>query len=50
MNIEIPTDHVDIIKDTERGHDSDEAKGAVNCLKNQLRGSVFNHRDSPLFF
>mgnify|MGYP003502904200 CR=1 FL=1 len=47
MNIEIPANHVDIIKDTEGGHNSDEAKSAVNCLKNQLRGSVFNHRDSP---
>jgi hypothetical protein len=49
VDIEIPTDHIDVVKDSQRGDDADKSKGAVNCLKNQLCGSVFNHDYSPLF-
>jgi hypothetical protein len=49
VDITIPADHTDIIENSKAGNTSHKAKGAINSLKDQLRGSVLNHTDTPLY-
>ena len=44
--VEIPTDHMDVIKDTKACDTAHKAERAINGLENELRGSVFNHNVS----
>ena len=48
--VEIPTDHIDVIKDTERSNAAHQSECAINCVKNELCRSVFNHDLSPLIY
>jgi hypothetical protein len=43
VNVEIPTDRVDVIKYSEAGDDAHQTQGAVDRLKHQLSGSVFHN-------
>jgi hypothetical protein len=49
VNVEIPTDHIDVIENSEARYTSYETERAVNSLENELCCSVFNHNSSPLF-
>jgi hypothetical protein len=43
MNVEVPTDRVDVVKDTQGSYRSYKTKRTIDGLKNKLCGSVFNH-------
>ena len=43
MNVEVPTDSVDVIKDTQGSYRSYKTKRTIDGLKNKLCSSVFNH-------
>ena len=47
VDIAIPADHTDIIENPQTGNTAHKAKGAINRLEEQLRGSVFDHDRSP---
>ena len=50
MHVEIPTDHIDVIKNSETRNASDKAERAIKGLENKLCCSVFTHKASPLIF
>ena len=51
VHVEIPTDRADVIKDSKTCDTTDKSEGAINCVINQLRCSVFKHNFfSFLFF
>jgi transcriptional regulator of met regulon len=47
VNVKIPTDCVNIVKNSQTCNNTHESKRAVNGVKNQLCCSVFNHNKSP---
>ena len=47
VNIAIPADHTDIVKNSQAGNTAHKAKGAINRLEEQLRCSIFDHIRSP---
>jgi hypothetical protein len=44
VNVEIPPEHIDVIKDSHGRHKAHQAQGTIDGLEDQLGGSVFNHR------
>jgi hypothetical protein len=47
VNVKIPTDRADVVKNSKAGDEAYETKRAINGLENKLCGSVFNHGLSP---
>jgi hypothetical protein len=45
--VEIPTDRMDIVKDTRRCNAAYESKRTIDRVKNELCGSAFDHDNSP---
>jgi hypothetical protein len=43
VNVEIPAEHIDVIKDAPRCHQANQTQGAIDGLVDQLYRSVFNH-------
>ena len=43
VNVEIPTNYIDVIEDSQTCDTSHKAQGAIDGLKNQLCRSVFDH-------
>jgi hypothetical protein len=43
VNVEIPADHADVVKDAKASYKADKAKRAINGLENELGCSVLNH-------
>jgi hypothetical protein len=43
VNVEIPTDRVNVVKDSKACHEPHESQGNVDGLINQLGSSVFDH-------
>ena len=50
VDVEVPTDVLDVVEDAETGDQADNSQSQVHGLINQLRGSAFKHSDSPLFY
>ena len=50
VHIKIPTEQVDVVKNSETCNTSYKPECAINCVENQLCGSVFNHGDLLLLF
>ena len=50
MYVEIPTDHLNVIKDTKACDNTHKSEGTIDSLENKLRCSVFNHGNTPLSF
>ena len=48
VHIEIPAEHLDVIKDAETRNASYKSEGAINGLIDQLCCSVFNHNTSVM--
>ena len=40
MYIEVPTDHIDVIKDSNTCNGTDKSEGTIDRIENQLSGSV----------
>jgi hypothetical protein len=45
--VEIPTDSIDVVKDSNARNAAHKAKCAINRLIDQLYRSVFDHNSSP---
>ena len=50
MNVEIPTNYVNVIKDSKTRNKAHKSERTVNSLENKLRCSVFNHNFSLFLF